>query len=94
MLLPLASDIDTKWKHFDAKVRNQIRKEEKSGLTVQIGGKEFLSDFCAMFARNMRDFGTPVYGRVFFESIFEVFPLHTRIFVVKCREAFACLAIP
>ena len=86
MLLPLASDVDTQWKQFDPKVRNQIRKAQKSGLTVQIGGKEFLSDFYAMFARNMRDLGTPVYGRVFFESILEVFPLHTRIFVVKYQK--------
>ncbi len=86
MLLPLASDTDTQWKHLDAKVRNQIRKAGKSGLTVQIGGKEFLADFYAMFARNMRDLGTPVYGRVFFETILDVFPLHTRIFVVKLQE--------
>ena len=86
MLLPLASDVDMQWKHLDAKVRNQIRKAGKSGLTVQVGGKELLSDFYAMFARNMRDLGTPVYGRVFFETILDVFPLHTSIFVVKYRE--------
>ena len=87
MLLPLASDIDMQWKHLDAKVRNQIRKAEKSGLTVQIGGKELLDDFYAMFARNMRDLGTPVYGRVFFETILDVFSLQTKIFVVKLQEA-------
>ena len=86
MLLHLDSDSETQWKHFTAKVRNQIRKAEKSGLTVQIGGKELLTDFYAMFARNMRDLGTPVYGRVFFESILEVFPLDTRIFVVKLKD--------
>ena len=45
MLLPLASDSETRWKHFDTKVRNQIRKARKSGLTVQMGRKEFLSNF-------------------------------------------------
>ncbi len=86
MLLPLASDTDLQWKQLDAKVRNQIRKAGKSGLTVEIGGKEFLHHFYAMFARNMRDLGTPVYGRIFFETILDVFPLHTRIFVVKSQE--------
>ena len=86
MLLPLASDVEKQWKQFDPKVRNQIRKAEKSGLTVTTGGKELLADFYAMFARNMRDLGTPVYGRVFFESMLEVFPLHTHIFVVKYQE--------
>ncbi len=85
MLLPLGSNADTQWKHFDAKVRNQIRKAGKSGLIVQIGGKELLDDFYAMFARNMRDLGTPVYGRIFFQTILEVFPSHTRIFVVKSQ---------
>ncbi len=86
MMLSLDPDTDTQWKHLDAKVRNQVRKAGKSGLTVQIGGKELLDDFYAMFARNMRDLGTPVYGRVFFETIMDVFPLHTRIFVVKSQE--------
>ncbi len=86
MLLPLASDTDAQWKQLDAKVRNQIRKAGKSGLTVEIGGTELLDDFYAMFARNMRDLGTPVYGRIFFETILDVFPLHTRIFVVKSQE--------
>ncbi len=86
MMLPLAPDTDTQWKHLDAKVRNQVRKAGKSGLTVQVGGKELLDDFYAMFSRNMRDLGTPVYGRVFFETIMDVFPLQTKIFVVKSQE--------
>ena len=86
MLLPLASDVESQWKQFNPKVRNQIRKAEKFGLTVMIGGQELLADFYPIFARNMRDLGTPVYGRVFFESIIDVFPLHTRIFVVKSQE--------
>ena len=86
MLLTLASEVETQWKRFDPKVRNQIRKAEKNGLTIQVGRKELLADFYAMFSRNMRDLGTPVYGRVFFETILDAFPLHTRIFVVKWKE--------
>ena len=86
MLLSLASESDAQWKHFDAKVRNQIRKAGKLGLTVQVGGNELLHTFYSIFSRNMRDLGTPVYGRSFFESIVKVFPLHTRIFVVKSKE--------
>ena len=56
-------------------MRNQIRKAEKSGLTLNMGGKEFLYDFYDMFARNKRSIGTPVYGRVFFDPILEVLPL-------------------
>ncbi len=64
----------------------KFSKAEKPGLTVQIGGKELFADLYAMFARNMRELGTPVYGRVFFETILDVLPLHTRIFVVKFKD--------
>lgn len=66
MLLTLDSDAQTQCKHSTAKVLKQIRKAEKSVLTVQIGGKERLADFSAIFAQNLRDLGTPVYGCVFF----------------------------
>ena len=43
-------------------MRNQVRKAEKSGLTVAHGGEELLPEFYSVFSRNMRDLGTPVYG--------------------------------
>ncbi len=75
------------WSTLDKKVRNQIRKAEKSDLTVRSGGIEVLDDFYAVFARNMRDLGTPVYGRVLFERILQTFPDSTRVHVVRLGEA-------
>ena len=57
MRLPLAAGM---WERFDRKVRNQIRKAEKSGLTAERGGGRLLPEFYAVFAHNMRDLGTPV----------------------------------
>jgi FemAB-related protein (PEP-CTERM system-associated) len=71
------------WELLDRKVRNQVRKAEKSGLTVESGGAEFLGDFYAVFSRNMRDLGTPVYGRRFFREVLRAFPGRTRLFVVR-----------
>jgi len=34
MILDLAPDIDAQWRSFNAKLRNQIRKAEKSGATI------------------------------------------------------------
>ncbi len=82
MILELAEDADTQWQGFDAKLRNQIRKAEKSGLTAIVGGKELLADFYAVFVRNMRDLGTPVYAEKFFSEVLNVFCDHTRIIVV------------
>ena len=63
MHLPLTA---TLWDDLDRKVRNQIRKAEKSGLVVERGGEQLLADFYAVFARNMRDLGTPFYSRRLF----------------------------
>ena len=38
------------------------------------GGRELVPEFYEVFARNMRDLGTPVYARRFFETILEEFP--------------------
>jgi FemAB-related protein (PEP-CTERM system-associated) len=51
-------------------------------MTVRIEGIDLLDDFYGVFARNMRDLGTPVYGRSFFEAILEGFPKDARICVV------------
>jgi FemAB-related protein (PEP-CTERM system-associated) len=71
------------WERFDRKVRNQIRKAEKSGLTTDRGGVERLDDFYPVFARNMRDLGTPVYARRFFDEILRAFPGRAEVIVVR-----------
>jgi FemAB-related protein (PEP-CTERM system-associated) len=63
-------------------VRNQIRKAQKSQLRVEIAGSDRLPVFYQIFARNMRDLGTPVYGRRFFTEVLATFPSATRIFTV------------
>jgi FemAB-related protein (PEP-CTERM system-associated) len=83
MVLPLQNDAARMWDVLDRKVRNQIRKAEKSGLSVETGGEELLDDFYAVFARNMRDLGTPVYSRRLFAEIVACDPRHTRLHVVR-----------
>jgi FemAB-related protein (PEP-CTERM system-associated) len=83
MLLALKGSGDAMWNALDRKVRNQIRKAEKSNLTVTAGGIELLDDFYGVFARNMRDLGTPVYGRSLFAAILSHFPMDARLYVVR-----------
>jgi len=83
MRLPLAPGM---WERVDRKVRNQVRKAQKSELTVTRGGAELLSEFYQVFARNMRDLGTPVYARAFFEEVLRAFPDRTRIIVVRLKD--------
>jgi FemAB-related protein (PEP-CTERM system-associated) len=85
MRLALPASADVLWKGFNAKVRNQVRKAEKLGLTVHWGALELLSAFYDVFARNMRDLGTPVYGRSLFAAILRQFPGDAEFCVVRCE---------
>jgi FemAB-related protein (PEP-CTERM system-associated) len=80
MLLPLH---DVAWDRLDRKVRNQIRKAQKSALSSEFGGAELLPDFYSVFARNMRDLGTPVYSRRFFTEVFAALPPRVAVHVVR-----------
>jgi len=80
MRLPIGAGM---FEALDRKVRNQIRKAEKSGLVVERGGAGLVGDFYNVFARNMRDLGTPVYSRRLFEAVMRVFPDRAQIHVVR-----------
>ena len=82
MRLPLAPDL---WEALDRKVRNQIRKAEKSGLVVERGGQALVADFYQVFARNMRDLGTPVYSRRLFDEVLRTFPDRAQLHVVRLQ---------
>lgn len=69
MILDLSPGAESIWKALPAKVRNQVRKAEKSGLTVCVGGAELLDEFYEIFIVNMRDLGSPVHGKVFFSEM-------------------------
>jgi serine/alanine adding enzyme len=81
-VLPLPADADTLWRErFPAKLRSQIRRPQKDGLEARFG-VEHLSAFYQVFARHMRDLGTPVMPRAFFEALPRLFPDHVRFGVV------------
>jgi FemAB-related protein (PEP-CTERM system-associated) len=83
MWLALPATPDALWEGFDRKVRNQVRKAEKSGLATESGGVELLDAFYGVFAQNMRDLGTPVYDKRFFAEVLAAFPEATRVFLVR-----------
>ena len=90
MRLPLPARVDDLWKGLGSKVRNQVRAAQKNDLTVSWGGSELLGDFYAVFSRNMRDLGTPVYSKALFRSILEQFPERAEFCVVRSgRRALA-----
>lgn len=74
MRLRLPGTADELWTKLKAKVRNQVRKGQEQNFTITFGGAERLGEFYAVFSRNMRDLGTPVYSRRLFRSIIELLP--------------------
>ena len=71
--LDLPRSVDELWeKTFKAKLRSQIRKPSKEGMTARFGAAE-IDAFYRVFSRNMRDLGTPVLPRRFFEAIVREF---------------------
>jgi FemAB-related protein (PEP-CTERM system-associated) len=83
MRLPLPSFPGPLWEGLSGKVRNQVRKGEKCGLVVVRGGEELLPEFYDVFSCNMRDLGTPVYGRGLFTAILRQFPGDAELLVAR-----------
>lgn len=73
VLLDLAESPDGLWRRFPSKLRSQINRAEKAGLTARFGPDQ-RAPFYDVFARNMRDLGTPVLPAAWFERIGRVFP--------------------
>src|SRR5215831_5101243 len=87
MHLSLPNDFQSLMKAFPSKLRSQIRRPQKEGMTARAGGIELLDEFYGVFSRNMRDLGTPVYSKTFFRKILETLGKETAICVVSWKGA-------
>lgn len=74
MRLSLPEKTQDLWTSFPSKLRSQIRRPSKEGMYALIGKEEELENFYTVFAANMRDLGTPVYSKAFFENIMQAYP--------------------
>jgi FemAB-related protein (PEP-CTERM system-associated) len=79
----LPASVGQLWDLLSAKVRNQVRKGQKNGLTVSWGKDELLREFYSVFSQNMRDLGTPVYSRSLFRNLLRRFPDRAELCVVR-----------
>lgn len=82
MLLELPGDPDELWRRLGSKLRAQVKRPLREDVAAEIGGEELLPEFYQVFARNMRDLGTPVYGRELFRQCMRHLP-HVRIALVR-----------
>lgn len=73
VLLGLPDSAEQLWRRFSSKLRSQVRRAESAGLDARFGPDQ-REPFYQVFARNMRDLGTPVMPAAWFERIARVFP--------------------
>jgi FemAB-related protein (PEP-CTERM system-associated) len=83
MRLVLPSSVPGLWEQFTSRVRNKVRKGERQGFTIHWGNLDLLREFYAVFSRNMRDLGTPVYSRRLFKAILTEFSDDAELCVVR-----------
>lgn len=86
MQIPLETSRELMMTRFRSKLRNQIHKGIKNGLTWDIGKKRLVDSFYTVFSRNMRDLGSPVHSKAFFKAVFDYFPANAFICVVYHRR--------
>jgi FemAB-related protein (PEP-CTERM system-associated) len=89
----LPASADELWQRLDSSVRNQVRKGRKHELTVHWGGEELLREFYDVFARNMRDLGTPVYSKMLFQMTLHAFKDRAEICVVRAERKCVAAAL-
>lgn len=88
MLLPLEGSADAQMASFKSKLRSQIRKAEKNGLSFRIGNdSEQLDAFYDVYSRNMRDLGSPVHHINWFKHIVSLYGEHAVLSVVYKDDA-------
>jgi FemAB-related protein (PEP-CTERM system-associated) len=83
MILPLPDNSERFAAQLGSKLRSQINRARQEGAEVCIGHLDLLDDFYTVFAHNMRDLGTPVYARRFFETILRHLPAQSHIVVLR-----------
>lgn len=71
-------DSEPLWTGLKAKVRSQVRRSQKEGAET-VFGIDHLDAFYRVFAHHMRDLGTPVLSRRFFDAVVEEFPRDVRV---------------
>lgn len=83
MRLKLPSSAAVLWNELGFKVRNKVRKGEKQDFSLHWGREDLLDDFFAVFSWNMRDLGTPTFGRRLFRSVLREFPDRAEFCVIR-----------
>lgn len=89
MLYSLSEDVNAQMASFKPKLRSQIKKAIKNGVSSTVLATPTANDFAAfyrVFAANMRDLGSPVHNKKWFESIFSAYGKNAFLVLVYFEE--------
>ena len=90
MRMPVENE-ESAWKGCRSTVRTQVRKGDKQNFEIEFGQTELLDRYYQVFARNMRDLGTPVFSRSLFRNLLDQLDHNAELCVVsKERIPIAC----
>lgn len=92
LVLSLPKNSDRLFSGFKAKVRSQIKKPVKDGLTFQMGGRELCRPFFRIFAENMRDLGSPVHSFAWLDQVMKAFGNRAHIGIVRLPDGIPAAA--
>jgi serine/alanine adding enzyme len=83
MEVQLPASAEELWKRLSTGMRNKVRNAHKNKLEIEWHAGEAVDDFYGVFAKNMRDLGTPVYPKIWFENLCRQFTDHVRIIILR-----------
>lgn len=87
MLLKLPESSERLLQSFTSKLRSQIRKAKKNGLTYEIGQSgDLINDFYHVLTINMRDLGSPTHSKKWFEEIQQNYKENMIISIVRLND--------
>lgn len=89
--LPLPDSSENLMASFKSKLRSQIRKATKNGLTVSVSEEntshqKLVTDFYQIYARNMRQLASPSHALSWFKSVLQAYDDKARVCVVYNDE--------
>ncbi len=79
MVLELPDGSEALLKSLKSKLRSQVRKPTRDGLRARLGGPELVAEFWPIYARNMRDLGSPPHPEAWFRAVVEAYGESARV---------------
>lgn len=92
MILDLPHDSAALLAGLKSKLRSQVNKPLRDGLTAKLGGLDLITDFYRIFSRNMRDLGSPVHSLKWIRTVITEYGERARVGVVYTPEGHSAAA--